>query len=109
MIRRPPRSTLFPYTTLFRSVVWRALRRRRRRRARRGRAGAGVWSRIPREDEGPDVRAGEFRGDFEQERDGVAGLLGEHERVDEAARAGEPGVELGVVVGAHRVDGGVVV
>src|SRR3989454_7413626 len=29
MIRRPPRSTLFPYTTLFRS--------RRRRRARRGR------------------------------------------------------------------------
>src|SRR6266550_7330393 len=23
MIRRPPRSTLFPYTTLFRSTVWR--------------------------------------------------------------------------------------
>src|SRR3712207_7297869 len=23
MIRRPPRSTLFPYTTLFRSEVWR--------------------------------------------------------------------------------------
>src|SRR3712207_7990997 len=23
MIRRPPRSTLFPYTTLFRSKVWR--------------------------------------------------------------------------------------
>src|SRR5256885_11673556 len=22
MIRRPPRSTLFPYTTLFRSLVW---------------------------------------------------------------------------------------
>src|SRR5947207_14585871 len=22
MIRRPPRSTLFPYTTLFRSIVW---------------------------------------------------------------------------------------
>src|SRR3712207_7101291 len=30
MIRRPPRSTLFPYTTLFRS------RRRSRRRRRRG-------------------------------------------------------------------------
>src|SRR3712207_7721873 len=28
MIRRPPRSTLFPYTTLFRSrVVWRQVRR----------------------------------------------------------------------------------
>src|SRR5256885_7456960 len=25
MIRRPPRSTLFPYTTLFRSVRWRSL------------------------------------------------------------------------------------
>src|SRR5256885_8941698 len=25
MIRRPPRSTLFPYTTLFRSVRWRHL------------------------------------------------------------------------------------
>src|SRR5689334_23959698 len=32
MIRRPPRSTLFPYTTLFRSR--RRRRRRRRRRAR---------------------------------------------------------------------------
>src|SRR2546430_6732120 len=28
MIRRPPRSTLFPYTTLFRSTSWRAERRR---------------------------------------------------------------------------------
>src|SRR3712207_7217872 len=26
MIRRPPRSTLFPYTTLFRSRTWRARR-----------------------------------------------------------------------------------
>src|SRR5258707_10176488 len=32
MIRRPPRSTLFPYTTLFRSA--RGRRRRRRRRTR---------------------------------------------------------------------------
>src|SRR3712207_7842440 len=39
MIRRPPRSTLFPYTTLFRSAVLQRLdldeRRRRRRRGRR--------------------------------------------------------------------------
>src|SRR5256885_4969044 len=27
MIRRPPRSTLFPYTTLFRSLAWRSFRR----------------------------------------------------------------------------------
>src|SRR2546427_5529635 len=26
MIRRPPRSTLFPYTTLFRSLLWSLLR-----------------------------------------------------------------------------------
>src|SRR5947208_6563344 len=43
MIRRPPRSTLFPYTTLFRSWRWRGTRPRRRsprrregRRSRRG-------------------------------------------------------------------------
>src|SRR3712207_8762233 len=51
MIRRPPRSTLFPYTTLFRSQGrparrWRAERRqretaRRRPRARRRRARLG--------------------------------------------------------------------
>src|SRR5947209_20225031 len=42
MIRRPPRSTLFPYTTLFRSG----------RRGRRGRppsaAGRRAWPRAPR-------------------------------------------------------------
>src|SRR3712207_8454267 len=36
MIRRPPRSTLFPYTTLFRSPQ----RRRRRSRRRLGEVGA---------------------------------------------------------------------
>src|SRR5256885_9898552 len=35
MIRRPPRSTLFPYTTLFRSVT-RACVDRRKQRASRG-------------------------------------------------------------------------
>src|SRR5258707_11694581 len=29
MIRRPPRSTLFPYTTLFRSAMWSAEQRQR--------------------------------------------------------------------------------
>src|SRR5256885_9230937 len=32
MIRRPPRSTLFPYTTLFRSEIFERPRRRHRRR-----------------------------------------------------------------------------
>src|SRR2546425_508228 len=46
MIRRPPRSTLFPYTTLFRS------RRRvvhfRDRKAGRGRAGLGIGHAVSR-------------------------------------------------------------
>src|SRR5256885_6702171 len=37
MIRRPPRSTLFPYTTLFRSLFEKAGRRPLRRRSCRGR------------------------------------------------------------------------
>src|SRR3712207_7451348 len=36
MIRRPPRSTLFPYTTLFRSKEEQALRSRRARNASAG-------------------------------------------------------------------------
>src|SRR5687768_14779745 len=39
MIRRPPRSTLFPYTTLFRSEAAGALRRTLPRRADRADAG----------------------------------------------------------------------
>src|SRR2546426_9335627 len=41
MIRRPPRSTLFPYTTLFRSRGGKALWRRRELRPRRARARDG--------------------------------------------------------------------
>src|SRR5262245_65330054 len=37
MIRRPPRSTLFPYTTLFRSAAHRAWPRAARRRRRNAR------------------------------------------------------------------------
>src|SRR2546430_13248154 len=47
MIRRPPRSTLFPYTTLFRSR--RALRDPEPRRVRR--AGAVLRADVPHRDE----------------------------------------------------------
>src|SRR3712207_8526946 len=66
MIRRPPRSTLFPYTTLFRSHG--PARPRPRlprggdggvRRLRRGAAlGAAVRRTEPRGDDGPPRRAG---------------------------------------------------
>src|SRR3712207_8008738 len=42
MIRRPPRSTLFPYTTLFRSVLSTALGRLRGRPGRTGLAALGI-------------------------------------------------------------------
>src|SRR3989442_11565099 len=45
MIRRPPRSTLFPYTTLFRSR--RRARERRRRVARAPGRGAAAAARLP--------------------------------------------------------------
>src|SRR2546430_6909800 len=41
MIRRPPRSTLFPYTTLFRSTDERAVHPACQRRGRRRPLGAG--------------------------------------------------------------------
>src|SRR5260370_6327763 len=47
MIRRPPRSTLFPYTTLFRSWPsrWAATRARSTRAPRRCRPASTRWSR----------------------------------------------------------------
>src|SRR2546430_12378546 len=51
MIRRPPRSTLFPYTTLFRSTQWRPLSLMRyleRAQLRRAGARVGAHFRGPR-------------------------------------------------------------
>src|SRR5688572_1408661 len=57
MIRRPPRSTLFPYTTLFRSRVHREAARRLRARLRHA---------VLR-DRGQDVRTGSERTDRSEE------------------------------------------
>src|SRR5258708_36856269 len=58
MIRRPPRSTLFPYTTLFRS------RSARRRRARRGETGRGTGSSAGRSLRGEPLRRDDGGVDF---------------------------------------------
>src|SRR5260221_1847538 len=58
MIRRPPRSTLFPYTTLFRSHELVALARRAG--AQRGEVAAGVGLAVPL---APDLVAGEDAGE----------------------------------------------
>src|SRR5260370_25888180 len=60
MIRRPPRSTLFPYTTLFRSARKSInLNQRRRRRRPRHRA---ACSRGPAETNKPKLRRARFFG-----------------------------------------------
>src|SRR3712207_8989809 len=70
MIRRPPRSTLFPYTTLFRSVEGGQVARQgvaAHPRAERGRGGAElVGGEHPAENQGrplpPEGLAGELHG-----------------------------------------------
>src|SRR5260221_12055451 len=47
MIRRPPRSTLFPYTTLFRSRAFGRDDRQSRRRRYRGQSLSCAFSRAP--------------------------------------------------------------
>src|SRR2546426_9032243 len=47
MIRRPPRSTLFPYTTLFRSLPRRGIPARGGRSRLRQRAGGGTARLVP--------------------------------------------------------------
>src|SRR5690349_23996672 len=54
MIRRPPRSTLFPYTTLFRSaahlVEFRVVAQRAHRAGEGGMEGGPLWHRAGRRD-----------------------------------------------------------
>src|SRR5690349_22401679 len=72
MIRRPPRSTLFPYTTLFRSH--RRLRRRALRRQQAGRARqrlVGVLAHRPT----PLGRSEEHTSELQSRRDLVCRLL----------------------------------
>src|SRR3712207_7522069 len=67
MIRRPPRSTLFPYTTLFRS---------------RAESDAEVEERLANPDQGPQGSVN----DLDDAAAVVARLLGALERIDELER-----------------------
>src|SRR2546430_9988739 len=62
MIRRPPRSTLFPYTTLFRS--WRTARARTAARRRGG--GGGRCPRSPRGAPFPDRKSTRLKSSHRQ-------------------------------------------
>src|SRR5437667_5785285 len=94
MIRRPPRSTLFPYTTLFRSDRGDARHRLRRRCATRGGAlGAGrsaargpALSHRRCRDDGPDDggnRSEEHTSELQSHHDLVCRLLLEKKKKKE--------------------------
>src|SRR2546426_12732853 len=73
MIRRPPRSTLFPYTTLFRSEVGLEMAANRR--------GSVDDPRLPREDRSVGRRVGTERGrDVVTHRTRREGPIGVHHR-----------------------------
>src|SRR6267378_5424153 len=72
MIRRPPRSTLFPYTTLFRSI-----------RARSGFPGRRRCMRTPRSD-----RSEEHTSELQSRRDLVCRLLLEKKKNNHSIRQG---------------------
>src|SRR2546430_8891759 len=76
MIRRPPRSTLFPYTTLFRSQRVRVLSLGRRlgRRNRR-QAGEPASARLVARAVGRDVRSEEHTSELQSQSNLVCRLL----------------------------------
>src|SRR3989449_3527393 len=103
MIRRPPRSTLFPYTTLFRSRHVHFLVHRTRLRGARGRAGCGGRPVRRGGDRPHHGRDGSGAGD--RRRDRGAGLHGARtgERDRAALRAGCGKREAGYVTGPLKL------
>src|SRR2546430_17480442 len=95
MIRRPPRSTLFPYTTLFRSGVQ---RRGDYRRRRIGAHAAGVGSAITVVAALVILRAGERQAVRAVRHDDEARLLAGQELLDHHLAAG-----LTELAGEHRL------
>src|SRR5260370_2932845 len=73
MIRRPPRSTLFPYTTLFRSVLY--VQDDRRARAGLVRDRAGMQTRHAAADAGEFVRSEEHTSELQSHLNLVCRLL----------------------------------
>src|SRR5690349_23175347 len=69
MIRRPPRSTLFPYTTLFRSYLFTMKERPRSSAEQKGESGVRHYRRLPRD------RSEEHTSELQSRRDLVCRLL----------------------------------
>src|SRR5258708_22697776 len=100
MIRRPPRSTLFPYTTLFRSHARKAFQHRHHRAVRRGVA-AGVDRDVLR------ARSEEHTSELQSPDHLVCRLLLEKKNGERIPRVLRPGVvalptALGRLTGRSR-------
>src|SRR5438445_4677602 len=85
MIRRPPRSTLFPYTTLFRSTPLRRLHRRRQRPTARYRRHLGREDCTP---ESPRCRSEEHTSELQSRQYLVCRLLLEKKKQDHPLAGG---------------------
>src|SRR3712207_8444875 len=93
MIRRPPRSTLFPYTTLFRSPVPRRGKRcasplllaARVERAERGGKGGGQFT--PCRSPGREVRSEEHTSELQSRQYLVCRLLLEKKKISQRTRS----------------------
>src|SRR3712207_8365848 len=83
MIRRPPRSTLFPYTTLFRSRQRVARGGRRGRESSPGRLGAGAVQPLVPGRGRPAGRAGGAAVEEDRAGPGLPGAAGAVERSEE--------------------------
>src|SRR2546430_4419924 len=86
MIRRPPRSTLFPYTTLFRSRSASRHRPRSARRVHRDRCGT------------PPARSEEHTSELQSQSNLVCRLLLEKKKDQEADVFGTPVVDWSVPI-----------
>src|SRR5439155_15935852 len=91
------------------SSVGRLSSRRTRFQARARRQQGASASRETRQRKGPEMRAGELGGHLEEEGERIARLLGRENRIDKSACPGKLRIELMLVIGAHRLDGGRVV
>src|SRR2546429_5111381 len=85
MIRRPPRSTLFPYTTLFRSTAGTSLPTTRRFET--ARSTTPTWRRYPSNGgHGPPIRSEEHTSELQSRLHLVCRLLLEKKKEDRSKR-----------------------
>src|SRR2546421_2467462 len=75
MIRRPPRSTLFPYTTLFRSLPAARRASSSQKRRRRGQAASSVASSVAKHTRTQCSRSEEHTSELQSRSDLVCRLL----------------------------------